>query len=265
MARVDMPPEHLSDYERAICYYTLPKIANPITLGLVIVYVVLLVEAVGVVVYGLAVDADSLTRGGAVALGIIVVLGIVTFMLRALMHEVRLRRALAVARGVPDAIADIEDLPDPFAAHLLIRHPLHARGDLFPCTDNANKLMYFVESAPHSPWWKVRNPHDEEVLRVHVQAGSSSFLPRSGVPSRLSVFVGNDEVARIHRRFSLAVPTISVSCLRPAQKEYTLQRGSIFSGKRLVGRIYYLHRSLYLDIEKDEFHEAILGLFITMT
>jgi hypothetical protein len=39
----------------------------------------------------------------------------------------------------------------------------------------------------------------------------------------------------------------------------------VYVNKRLVGRIYYLHHSLYLDIEQAEFHEAILGLFLTMS
>ncbi|NIA13376.1 MAG: hypothetical protein GWP08_04790 [Nitrospiraceae bacterium] len=264
MARVDMPPEHLTDYERAICYYTLPKITHPVTFGLLAAYVVCLIETLGVLAYGMATHHPGVTRIGIFALGGIVVFGIVAFMLRALFHEFRKRKALATARGMPDVSSGAEDIPDPFENHLLLRHPLHARGDLFPCTDDAGDISYFVESAVQSPWWKVKDAHDNEVLRVHVQSEAASFSLGGGVPSRLSVFVEGEEAAQINRRFSLTSPATHVVCTKPEPREYVVREESIFRGNRLVGRIYYLHQSAYLDIERDEFHLAILGLFITM-
>lgn len=265
MAQIDMPHERLSDYERAICYYTLPKITHPVTLGLIVVYLVCVIEAAGVLLYGFLSDNARITQIGAVAFGGIIIFGIVIFLLRALIYEIRLRRALAVAKGVPNAIEDMGDIPDPFVDHVLLRHPLHARGDLYPCTDNTGALAYFVESAPNSPWWKVKDPQDNEVLRVHACGGAGSFSLLEDVPRRLSVYVGGKEIAQIRRPFSLTSPAIQITCLTPDPREYVVQRGGIFRDKRLVGRVYFLHRSVYLDIERKEFHEAILGLFITMT
>jgi hypothetical protein len=265
MARIELPPEHLSDYERAICYYTLPKIAHPITFGLIIIYGVCLLEAVGVIAYGVFWDQDTVIKAGAVALAGIIVFGIVAFTARALLNDVRQRRALAVARGIPDAIADLQDIPDPFAGHVLLRHPLHTRGDLFPCTDNDGNLVYFVESSPSSPWWKVKDPQDNEVIRVRVESASSSFTLGGAVPSRLAVYAGGEEIAQIRRLFTFTAPTILVQCMKPESKTYTVRHGDVSQDKRLVGRIYYLHHSLYLDMEQAAFHEAILGLFITMT
>lgn len=264
MARVDMSPEHLTDYERAICYYTLPKITHPITFGLLAVYVVCVIEALGVLAYGVTAHREGVTRIGLFAVGGIVAFGVVAFMLRALFHEFRKRRALAAARGVPDVSGDAEDIPDPFESHLLLRHPLHARGDIFPCTDDAGDISYSVESAAHSPWWKVKDAHDNEVLRVHVQAEAASFSLGGGVPSQLSVLAEGEEVAQINRRFSLTSPTTHVVCIKPEPREYVVREESIFRDKQLVGRIYYLHESAYMDIESDEFHLALLGLFITM-
>jgi hypothetical protein len=265
MPRIDMPPEHLSDYERAVCYHTLPKITRPVTVGLIVAYAVCFLEAVAVLLYGFVVGSERMAQIGSYWVIGIVVFGVVAFMLRALVNELRERRVLAVARGVPDALEDAEGIPDPFAAHLLLRRPLHARGDLFPCTDNAGILHYFVESLPSSAWWKVKDPQDHEVIRVHVQATSTSFSIGGTAPSRLSVFAGNDEMARMRRRFSFTAPTLFIECFKPTTKSYTFRQGGVYVNKRLVGRIYYLHHSLYLDIEQAEFHEAILGLFLTMS
>lgn len=264
MARLELPPERLSAYERAVCYYTLPRVTHPVTVGLIAVFTVCLLEATGMLVYGLAWDAPRWTQLGCWTLGGVAVAALVTFMARALLNEVRMRRALAIARTVPDAISAIDDIPDPFADHVLLRHPLHARGDLFPCTDNEGAVVYFVESAPTSAWWKVKDAHDNEVLRVHAGSGAGSFS-LGAVPARLTVLAGGEEVARIRRRFTFGAPLLVVECLRPDPRKYVVQRGAIYRHRKPVGRIYYLHHSLYLDIHRDDLHPAVLALFAVMT
>ena len=270
MAQVDLPPQRLSEYERAICYYTLPKVNHPVAFGLVVVYAVIVLEALGFLGYGLGAGNPAYTGIGAGALAAVTVFGIVIFLGRALLNEIRMRKALAVAKTVPDAISHVEDIPDPFQDHVLLRLPLHARGDLFPCTDNEGNIAYFVESAAGGPWWKIKDAQDKEVLRVRVDQGTKSFTFGGNVPSRLAVYgrpPGADdeqELGRIRRRVSFTSPVITVDCKQP-DATYTVQRGNIFREKNLVGRIYYLHRSLYLDIQKEAMHPAVLGLFITMT
>jgi len=265
MALSEPPPERLSDYERAICYHTLPRVSHPVTFGLIVAYAVCLLEAFAALIYGLLWDHAGFTKGGAVALAGIVVFGVVVFVARALLNEVRMRRALAVARGVPDAIADVKDIPDPFSGHVLIRHPLHIRGGTFTCTDNAGTVLYSVEGTPHGAWWKVTDAQDKEVLRVQAQAAWWSFSFGQGIPGRLTVHVGDAEAARISRRFSFTASPIQVRAERPVAVEYEVRGGGIYRDKRLVGRIYHLHGSLYLDIEETEFHEPILGLFVAMS
>lgn len=264
MAQVDLPPQRLSEYERAICYYTFPKITHPVAFGLIVAYAVVVLEVAAILCYGLMTDNAAYTRVGSVAFAGVTVIGMVVFLGRALLNEIRMRKALAVARTVPDAISHVEDIPDPFQNHLLLRHPLHARGDLFPCTDNDGNIAYFVESAAGGPWWKIKDAQDKEVLRVRVEQGSASFTFGGNVPARLAVYDDAQELGRIRRRVSFTSPVITVECKQPATT-YTVQRGNIFREKNLVGRIYYLHKSLYLDIQKDAMHPAILGLFITMT
>ena len=69
----------------------------------------LVFEASAAVIYGLLWDNPAFAKGGAAALGAIVVFGVVVFTARALLNEVRMRRALAVAQAVPNAIAAIPD------------------------------------------------------------------------------------------------------------------------------------------------------------
>lgn len=264
MAKVDLPPQRLSEYERAICYYTLPKITHPVTFGLIIAYTLVFVEAFALMGYGILTENGAYIHWGAIAVIAITIFGIIVFLGRALLNEVRMRKALAVAKALPDAISQVEDIPDPFEHHLLLRHPLHSRGDLFPCTDNEGNILYFVESAAGGPWWKVKDAHDEEVLRVRVQQGAASFAFGGNMPARLAVYVGVEEVGRIRRPVSFTFPVITVQC-QQSSRAYAVQRGNIYRDKRLVGRIYYLHKSVYLDIQEDEMHPALLGLFITMT
>lgn len=264
MVRIDMPEDRLTDYERAICYYTLPRVTHPVTFGLIVVYAVCLVEAFGYFLYGFLWDRPGVAKIGMFALGGMIVFGIVLFMVRALLNEYGRRKALAVARNVPDAVAGMDELPDPFAGHILMRHPIHNLGDLFPCTDSTGELFYFVETTPDGHWWKVKDAQDNEVLRVHVEARAGSFSLQSAAPSNLTIHVGEDEIAHIHRRFSFRTPTIQVECFHPERVDYIVERGGIFRDKRLVGRIYYIHDSAYLDIERAEFHDALLGLFVTM-
>jgi len=265
MARIEMPPEHLTDYERAICYYTIPKVTQPLTYGLIVMYTVCLLEAVFLLVYGLVKDNDLITKVGMWSLVGVVILGIVAFLARAFLNEVKQRKALAVAKGVPDAISNIDDLPDPFEDHILLRHPMHRRGDLFPCTDNSGTLVYFVESSLSSHWWKIRDQHDSEVLRVHVESTAGTFLLSGTFPARLAVYEGSEVIARLTRRFSFSAPAIRIECYKPKPREYLFTRDGIYRDKRIVGRIFYMHHSLYLDMEQGELHPAILALFVTMS
>ena len=188
MARIDMPADRLTDYERAICYHTLPRVAHPVTFGLIVAYTVCLVEAVALLIYGLVSQNILLARIGSISVYVIVAFGVVTFMLRALINEIRTRRILGAAKGIPDAHPDdAADIPDPFAGHALLQHVRWTKGDLFPCTDNKGNIMFFVETDSSKPMYRLKDPQDNEVLRVRIISGQASFTLGSGGPSRVAV------------------------------------------------------------------------------
>ncbi len=262
MKRTELPGDHLSDYERAICYYTLPRVTNPVTFGLVVAYFLCVFEAAAALCLGIAIQSEVWTRSGAVALAAIVIFGVIVFMIRALMNEVNRRKALAVAHGVPDAPAETPEAPDPFADHRLIRRPSYVKGSGFVCTDRKGTVLYTVDTTSPHAGWKVTDAQGKEVLRVRTLGGARSFSIDRGSPGRFTVHVDDDEVARIARRFTFAASTMEIDCVRPDPKKYVVRQQGIYHEKRLVGRIYSLRNYLYLDIEEAELNEAILGLFI---
>ncbi|HOV72938.1 MAG TPA: hypothetical protein PK967_03130 [Candidatus Hydrogenedentes bacterium] len=269
MARIDGPVHRLTEYERAVCYYTLPRLVHPLTFGLMAIYTVCLFEAAAILVYGVASDQDAARNLGAAAMAAVIGMGVVTFTLRALLNEVRQRWALAGARGLTERAmnpddSEAADIPDPFASHVLLRRPLPAPSDLYACTDNDGNVMYFVEMEPGGETWRIKDAQETDIIQVRAEAPPGSFF-MEGQPARLSVCRGPDEVARIVRCFSLSSPKAHIQCWLPRPAKYSLVRDSIYREGTLVGRFYEIHQSLYLDIEKDSFHDAILGLFVTLS
>lgn len=265
MPKADSPRDYITDYERAICYYTLPKVVSPVTYGIVVAYSVCLFEAVGAVAIGTLLDSRVWIIAGYSALAGIIVFGLLVFMARALVNEVRQRKMLAVARGVPDAASAGAEAPDPFANHVLLKHPLDARGKLFVCTENDATIKYFVDSAPNRRWWKVKTPQDVEVCRLESLSKVGSFVLGGGLPRRLGVYAGEEEIAQIVRRFSFTVPYVEIRCRIPEPRLYIVRQEGIYLGDCLIGRIYSLRRSFYLDMDKYLFHDAVLAYFVTKT
>lgn len=255
---------HVTDYERAICYYTLPRVTSPMSFGLIVAYGVCFVEAAGALIYGLASGHEIWTRWGMICMGAIVAFGIVTFLGRAFLNEVRERRALAAAQGVPDAAEDLEDTPDPFSNHVLLRHIEHYTGHDFAVTDNRGETQYNVSITHHGRVWNVKDGEDEPLLELRVWKSGRSFLFSSATPRRFTVSRDGEEVAHGQQRFSLRASIVDVQCNGAESLDFTVKDRGIYRGERLVGRIYYLRRHVYLDVEEDSFHHGILGFFITM-
>jgi hypothetical protein len=256
--------DHLTEYERAICYYTLPKVTSTTTIGLLAAYLVCLLEAAGVLLYGLIADRPTWFHAGVIALGAIVIFGVVAFFARALYHEIRQRKLLRQGDYAAPQSPPPDDLPDPFGDHLLIRHPRYVPGDSFACTDNEGKVVYNVDSVSQGAWWKVSDADGNEVVRVRVASGVPSFSLSSRTPGRLAAYQGDEEIARIAQRFSLSDPVVEIRCFSPVESEYVIRRRAIYHEGRLAGRIYYLRQFLYLDVQKDDCHPAILAYFVTM-
>lgn len=264
MPKLDDYHGQISDYERAVCYYTLPKVITPLTYGLIIAYAVCLLEAVAALGYGLYFQYSTWTRAGGTALVAIVVFGIVVFIARAVFNDVRRRKLLNDARSTPQQVED-NDLPDPFANHLLLARPLNAQGSLFAVTEDDANIQYFVDASPEDDWWKVRTSQDEDCCLVRTLQGANSFNFASSHPSQLGIYdTDNEEIGHIARCYSLGAVWYELSLVQPEAKTYTIRNFGIYYGEQLVGRMYRLRGNWYLDVRKSHFNPALLGYFVTL-
>jgi len=263
MAANEQAGGHLSDYERAVCYHTLPRVNNPLTLGLVVAYAVCLVEAVAAIAVGVYLDKPVWLRAGAIALIALICFGLVVFTARAFLNDLRRRRILAAARGVPDARDSASDLPDPFEDHILLHHPSHIRGTLYCLTDNHDCNGYRVKADPGRRSWTVSDIGTQSALRLEAVKHGRSFQMGLNLPAQLSVTRDGREVARIHRRFSLGETKVDIEILEPAPHTIQLRNEGFFADNRLVGRVYNLRGSFYLDIQKTHFNDGVLAYFVS--
>ncbi len=263
--------EHLSDYERAVCYYTLPRVISPVTFGTICVYCVIVAQTLAATFYGWYTGNRDWMVGGIVAFLWLIALGSVLFLIRAFINEMRERRALNEAHGLHDAVPASSEIPDPFAGHVLLRHPAAARGRLFSCTQNDASLQYFVDSPQEhfvnfgnhaKDLWKVRTKHDVECCQISVLRGLPSFTLDPALPGKVSVTKDGVEIARIVSRFSFQAPTTEIQILHPNPRKYEIRRQGIYHQDRLIGRMYSLRHSNYMDIEESHFNEGILAYFV---
>jgi hypothetical protein len=262
MARLDEPVEALSAYERAACYYTLPRLAAPLSARFIVLYGALLLALLGALTYAAVNDFDNAT---ALLMGSVIAAaaaGMVYVMARGLLTEVRRKQvlrdaALAQGAGPPD-----DSLPNPFAGHVLLSHPGNTRGRLFACTDADQTIEYFVESEERGKRWRVRTPQDEALFEVRAIGGPGSFALVAGLPKRFGVYLDNDELARIQDGGTLLRPQTDITGRDGSA--YAVRDGGIYIDQRLVGRIYYLRSARYLDIEREHLREGTLGYFVTL-
>jgi len=253
------PHDHLSDYERAVCYHNLPRTANTLTIGLIIAYLVCIAEAVAAIGIGYYLNWSVWLRAGTGAFIGLVVFGIIAFTVRAFLSELRARRALAAAHGVPDARESANDFPDPFEDHILLRHPAHARGTLYSLTDNHDASGYEVETAPDHRWWNITHLDTGEVIRVAAAEGGKSFRIGGVLPARARVHRGEDVVAELRRPLTFGDLEVEIEVFQPEPVMLQLRNKGFFLEQRLVGRVYNLRGSCYLDIDKRFFSDRVLA------
>lgn len=256
------PP--LNPYERAACYYTLPRVAPPLSARFVFIFGGLLGLLLTVLCI-VAVFASSVATYAMVMVVMVTALvGIFVAMLQTLINEIRTRRVLYEASTAPQTRTQDDTLPDPFAKHVLLRHPGNSGGKLSTCTSANDGLEYVLDNARNRALWEVRTPGGEPVLTVQASGGAGSFAFVSGQAGRFVVRVGEKEVARIKDGGTLLKPQVDVMCHTPVEQLYAIRNGGIFRGERLVGRVYYVHDAHYLDIEREHLNEGILGYFVSL-
>lgn len=264
MTANELPQDHLSDYERAVCYHNLPRTTSPLTMGLIVAYLVCLAEALSAICFGLYLEKADWLRYGSIAFVSLIVFGIVAFTVRAFLSELRARRALAAAHGVPDARESAQDFPDPFEHHILLRHPAHARGTLYSLTDNHDTSGYEVEVAPNHTWWKITDIQSGAEIRVVADVGGRSFRIGGVLPARARVLRGEREIAALRRPITFGDLEVEIEVLEPVPLVLQLRSKGFFVDNRLVGRVYNLRGSCYLDIDKRFFNDGVLAYYVTM-
>lgn len=255
---------HLSDYERAVCYHNLPRTANSLTMGLIVAYGVCLAEALAAICVGVYFDKPEWLRFGGAAFVGLILFGIVAFTARAFISELRARRLLAAVQGVPDARESAQDFPDPFEQHILLRHPSHARGTLYSLTDSHDTSGYEVETAPNHTWWNVTDAQSGEVVRVTATSGGKSFRIDGLLPSRAEVSRNGERVAILRRPLTLGDLEVEIESFKPVPMVLQLRSKGFFADNRLVGRVYNLRGSCYLDIDRRYFNDGVLAYYVTM-
>ncbi len=253
----------ITEYERAVCYYTLPKVTSPLTYGLLIAYAVCVVEAVAALVYGLATGNRSWIAAGTLALGCIVIFGMIAFTVRALINDWRKRAALAAAHYAPDA-SGAEDIPDPFAGHLLLRHPANIGLEEFDCVTNTGSIEYHVETKRANKHWRVSAAESKPLFDVLVEHGALHVAALTGRPIRLGVFADKKKIAAVVRRNTLRAAVVDVFPVAHSVEKYTITNDCIYLSERLIGRIYILRDHVYLDIEREHVAPGIVAHFITL-
>jgi hypothetical protein len=243
----------LTDYERAVCYYTLPKVISPVTIGLLFAYALCVLEAAAALGYGISTDNRFWTFAGFYSFIGIIVFGMVAFTIRAGMNDWRKRVALAMAHNAPNAVRE-DDVPDPFEKHVLLSRPARLKGDVFACVNREGDISHCVEIKRYNGHWRVSDAENKILFDVRAMHGAR----------QLRVYAGKAHLASIDQNTTLRGSTAQVFTLEPSPKQYTVVNGCIYESNRLVGRIYRLRDAIYLDVEEAFCTGGLLAYFISL-
>ncbi len=260
MPRVDID-DFLTDYERAVCYFTLPKLVYHISPIGLFVYSIFVIITFSVTFWALAFGNQILLYIGTISLIVIALFGFVLFTGRALLSELRWRRCLAEAHGTKKE--ETLDLPDPFEQHELYLIPQKEKeGTLFPCSNRDGEVIYFIEN--RGDGWIVKDVLENEVCKITARRSwlSISFTYRK--PVILDIYRGEKKIARLKPRFSFYGSAYLITIFDPQPDTYWIIQSGIFHQGELVGRIYQLRKIQYLDIQKQHFNPGILAFLITL-
>lgn len=243
----------ITDYERAVCYYTLPKVISPITVGLLAAYALCVIEALAALAFGLYTNNRTWMLAGLYCFVAIIVFGMIAFTVRALMNDWRRRVALAEARNAPAAAKD-EEVPDPFENHVLVCRRGNPEGDVFACVNRQGDISHYVEIKRYNIHWHVSDAQNRLLFDVRAVHG----------PGHLAVYVNKEKIASIERRSTLRANVAKVFLLIPVHRDYHITSGCIYFAGRMVGRIYRLRRHLYLDVERDHMNDGLMAHFASL-
>ena len=257
--------EHLSDYERAIFYYTMPKITTPFPVGMVVVYAIMLCLALASLVYGVATEQMEWIRSGTIGLCFGGIVGVGTFLLRDFINQVRSRTALASAKNMPDADSQFEDIPDPFKEHVLLRNPIRHNDKVMPLKNNKNTTQYTAELSDEGKRFTLFDSTHEILFEGIMDQHAHSFSFEGGGARQVIVKKGGQEIAEVVRNTSIRLLEVDIySKTEGNSNTYKCLSGGLYLDSQLVGRVYEVRGYHYLDIKKEHLCEAILAFFVTI-
>jgi hypothetical protein len=262
MTLPDPKTERLSEFERAVCYDTLPQVTRPLTPRVIFAYTFALILTFAAMAYGVRTDIAAWTTWGRAAFAAVVIGGMIGFLYRALLNAVRQRAALVQAEVMPDVASGFDELPDPFAGHALLRYYRVANTNSKTITGNRGETFYTVQrTGAHD--WEVRDPAGELVLTVNASRSPRSFSFDWGMPSQFRVTRNGQPVAEIERLFTLGPGRIEIRNLKNG--DVTLfTDGGLFDNDALIGRVYDIRNYLYLDVRQSRLDDAILAFYVAM-
>jgi hypothetical protein len=263
MSLPDPKIERLTEFERAVCYDTLPQITRPVTLGTVLAYSTVLVVAFLVVAYGVRADLPAWRVWGTTLFAAVACAGIVGFIYRALYYAIRQRDALRNAQQMPNVESGFDELPDPFATHALLRYYRVDKGENKVITGNKGETIYNATSEGENGW-SVHDPAGELVLTIRASRPPRSFSFDWGVPSQFHVTRGDTLLAEVERPLTLGAGRVEIRPRSDPGREIVFRNGGLFENGALIGRIYVIRNYLYLDIRKSCLDNAVLAFFICM-
>lgn len=261
MPRIELD-DCISDYERAVCYFTLPRLIFHLNPILLFIYFVSVIVAFLITFMGLIWANSYLSYGGTIALAIIILYGIIAITGRTLLNELRWRKYLAEAHGSTSQVS--LDLPDPFEDHELYIVPLKDKQTtLYPCVNREGEILYFIEEKEKGRQWIVKDSLEKEVYTIRAKHVWFSIVFTSKAPLILKVYHNDKLVAQVKPRFSFFGSAYLVTLFEPKITAYWVLQSGIFLQRELVGRIYQVRKNLYLDVQKPHFNLGILSLLIS--
>ena len=261
----DPTDEHLTDYERAIYYYSLPRVTQSVPVGVLVIYAFIVLQTFVAMAYGARTEKTEWIQGGAIAFGICVAVGIGTYLFREFIHEFRERSAQAKARTIPDADSQFDDIPDPFADHVLLRYPIRQSGAELTVYNNHGQPVYTAEVDKAGKKLAVRDHEGKDLFNATLDTSQVSFSFETGnSPSRIAVEANGVSVGKVERKSNFGPANVRIECGSGEPEVYEFRGGGLYRGEALVGRIYEVRQHHYLDIHKQHFRDAILSFFITI-
>lgn len=264
MPRIDID-DFITDYERAMCYFTLPRISYIISPGVVFLYALFLILSFSILFIGIAYNSPLIANIGGISAIIVAVMGALILIVRAIINEYKWRRCLEEANNIPQQVAS--ELPDPFHNNTLICIPLEKRDNtLFPCVDRAGEILYFIDEAMKNRKWIIKTPQDIEIAKIEGKANLFTFVISYKLPLVLRIYENEKLSYIVKPKWSLFSVAFTVFDHRQTPTiVYTISDTGIFLNKKLVGRFYQLRKCFYLDIQQEHFNLGFLALLIYLS